>query len=101
MSNIKKLNELVNKMSDIEKKIKDIQSGKAIVSPSGVIIGYKISEDDKEFNLFEKHCKEDLYFYCHLCEDYHKKIRYKSSQNFKRHFLCQAPNKVIDALEVR
>tara|TARA_R100000781_G_scaffold90102_1_gene55600 strand:- start:18645 stop:18812 length:168 start_codon:yes stop_codon:yes gene_type:complete len=40
---------------------------------------------------FEMHCREDLYFFCPLCEDYHKKIKDASTGQLKGHSLCQMP----------
>jgi len=45
---------------------------------------------------FEKHCRDDLYFFCPLCLDYHTKIFYKSSNSWGKHTLCQAPADVQD-----
>ena len=38
-----------------------------------------------EDRAFEQHCKDDLYFFCPLCEDYHEKL------NGHMHSLCQMP----------
>tara|TARA_R110000824_G_scaffold306687_2_gene494223 strand:- start:97 stop:246 length:150 start_codon:yes stop_codon:yes gene_type:complete len=45
---------------------------------------------NQERLAFEMHCREDLYFFCPLCEDYHKKIK-KMSGEWSGHSLCQMP----------
>ena len=94
MSNIKTLQSLINKMSKLQKDMEDIQSDKAIVSPKGVIIGYK---DDLNYNVGLASCLEysqtdeeysawvDYMFInacCPLCWGHHK--RYNQ--------MCQMPD---------
>ena len=47
-----------------------------------------MNQDDTRF---EEHCRNDLYFFCHLCEDYHKKIKDHKTGKMKGHSLCQMP----------
>ena len=51
-----------------------------------------------EDRAFEKHCS-DLYFFCPLCEDYHKKMFNKSTKSWGLHSLCQAPIEVQEYFE--
>ena len=44
--------------------------------------------------IFEKHCREDLYFFCPLCADYHKKMMDKKTGEMRGHSLCQSPTEV-------
>ena len=47
---------------------------------------------NQEQSNFEKHCREDLYFYCPLCEDYHEKTL-TTSGKYKTIWWCQKPLK--------
>lgn len=47
-----------------------------------------MNQDDTRF---EEHCRNDLYFFCPLCEDYHKKIKDHKTGKMKGHSLCQMP----------
>ena len=95
MSNIKTLQSLINKMSKIQKDMEDIQSDKAIVSPGGVIIGYK---DDLHYNTELASCLE----YNQTDEEYSAWVDYMFINaccplcwgNHKRNnFRCQMPDK--------
>ena len=53
-----------------------------------------MNRDDIRFEAeikFEEHCREDLYFFCPLCEDYHKKIKDRVTGKMRGHSLCQMP----------
>ena len=44
----------------------------------------------KEQSNFEKHCREDLYFYCPLCKHYHEKTK-TTKGDYQAIWWCQMP----------
>ena len=51
-------------------------------------MNYKMTNN--EYNAFIQHCS-DKYFFCPLCEDFHKKIKDRESGELRGHSLCQMP----------
>ena len=44
----------------------------------------------REDIAFEEHCREDLYFFCPLCKEYHEKTLTTKGE-YKSIWWCQAP----------
>lgn len=49
---------------------------------------------DKEYEVFLMHV-DSRYFYCYICNDYHKGIKRKNGE-YGVHSYCQAPAEVTD-----
>jgi translation initiation factor 2 beta subunit (eIF-2beta)/eIF-5 len=45
---------------------------------------------DEQYNAYMQHCS-DKYFFCPLCEDFHRKIKDRESGKLRGHSLCQMP----------
>ena len=56
-----------------------------------------ISCIDEEHNRFEMHCKDDLYFFCPLCEEYHEKTKTTKGE-YKTIWWCQIPVRDQEAM---
>ena len=45
---------------------------------------------DEQYIAYMQHCS-DNYFFCPLCEDFHRKIKDRESGKLRGHSLCQMP----------
>lgn len=45
---------------------------------------------DEQYNAYMQHCS-DNYFFCPLCEDFHRKIKDRETGKLRGHSLCQMP----------
>tara|TARA_R100000781_G_scaffold114623_2_gene85922 strand:- start:170 stop:340 length:171 start_codon:yes stop_codon:yes gene_type:complete len=41
--------------------------------------------------VFEMHCRDDIFFFCPLCDMFHQKIRDVKTGQLRGHSLCQMP----------
>ena len=41
---------------------------------------------------FEMHCRDDIFFFCQLCNMFHEKIKDYKTGELRGHSLCQMPN---------
>ncbi len=45
-----------------------------------------------EQNAFEMHCRNNIFFFCPLCDMFHEKIKDRETGELRGHSLCQMPN---------
>ena len=86
-----KINELLNEATKIDKEVNG-EECKHLMNPETCI-----SCIDEEHNRFEMHCKDDLYFFCPLCEEYHEKTKTTKGE-YKTIWWCQIPIRDQEAM---